>query len=351
MSAAMPWVKLYTEMLDDPKIGKLPDAMKWRFVQLVLLAGECDAEGCIANGDVALTIGEVAWRLRLDETQLAADIEHFKKIGLVSDDDNTLCVVNFTKRQGRPQEDKRAAWRERQARKRAADGANTKTPPPPPEPGPPNDANMSHSALGNVTRDSRVSHAPRVEESREDKKDIAAKPASELSLTHNTSMSNATEPPAVSPPSTTAPQTDRNNVGDALQNIFESALKAKANPALATIRKWGLPAHLAGICEDYADIAKGTIVKASDKGLFVAGAGDINELFKAAGKTYSKAWMAKAIETATWAHAHPRALDKSFRALFKANWKPADAPADDGFKHVGWRQDASGAMVQVVKHV
>lgn len=150
---------------------------------------------------------------------------------------------------------------------------------------------------------------------------------------------------------TPIPQTDRTNTGDALQNIFDRALQAKANPALVTIRKWNLPPQFEGICEDYVDIAKGTIVKASDKGLFVAGATTIHELFKAASKTYSRAWMVKAIETANWTHAHPRALDKAFRELFKLNWKPAGTPDDDGFTHAGFRHNTDGSVTQLVKAV
>lgn len=162
MSAAMPWIKLYTEMLDDPKIGKLSDAMKWRFVQLVLLAGECDAEGCIANGDVALTVEEVAWRLRLDAGQLAADIAQFKKIGLISDDDETLCVVNFTKRQGRPQGERQQRWRENQKNKRAADKQAAKEP----DNTPPDDISIQRTP---VIDDRTMTRRPRVEERREEK--------------------------------------------------------------------------------------------------------------------------------------------------------------------------------------
>ena len=171
MSAAMPWIKLYTEMLDDPKIGKLPDAMKWRFVQLVLLAGECDAEGCIANGDVALTVDEVAWRLRLNAEQLATDIAALKKISLMSDDDGTICVVNFTKRQGRPQGERQQRWRENQKHKRAADKEAKYEP----DNTPKNDVTDERT---HVIDDTTMTRRPRVEESREEKSAAVAAPKS-----------------------------------------------------------------------------------------------------------------------------------------------------------------------------
>lgn len=165
-------------------------------------------------------------------------------------------------------------------------------------------------------------------------------------------IADSTKPKAEAEPSTTAiPQSDRRAEGDALDNIFNSHLKAQANPALATVRKWNLPPHLSGICEDYVDVAKGTTVKASDKKLYIAGASDICELFKASGKTYSRAWMVKAVEATTWTHSHPRALDKTFRELFKTKWQPASTPASSGFQHVGWQKNEHGDMVQIVKAV
>lgn len=113
-SSSMPWIKVYTDILDDPKIGRLPASTKWHFVALCTLAGECDAEGYLVNGDEALTIDDIAWRLREDRAGLASSMETLNKVGLLSiDDDTAWFVTNFAKRQGRPQYEKRAQWRER----------------------------------------------------------------------------------------------------------------------------------------------------------------------------------------------------------------------------------------------
>ncbi len=147
-SSGMPWIKLYNEFLDDPKIGRLSDSSQLLFIKLLLVAGECDAEGALVNGDVSLSIGDLAWRLRLDETALDMSLIDLQREGLIDLAASTYTVVNFSKRQGRPQSVKREQWRERQQRKRD-DVADERS----------------------VTGDTDVSHAPRerVEESREDK--------------------------------------------------------------------------------------------------------------------------------------------------------------------------------------
>ena len=59
------WIKLYLEILDDMEFGELPEFMKWRAIELFLVAGE--------NGDDGLlpSVKRLAWRLRLDEVKIA----------------------------------------------------------------------------------------------------------------------------------------------------------------------------------------------------------------------------------------------------------------------------------------
>ena len=58
------WIKLYHELLDDPKMGTLP-ADLWQFVVgLFLLAGEIDCNGTLPN------VTKIAWRLRYNVTQV-----------------------------------------------------------------------------------------------------------------------------------------------------------------------------------------------------------------------------------------------------------------------------------------
>ncbi len=48
--SSMPWVKIYTEILDDPRVGNLTESAQLRYIQLIILAGECDAEGALVRG-------------------------------------------------------------------------------------------------------------------------------------------------------------------------------------------------------------------------------------------------------------------------------------------------------------
>jgi len=119
MTTSMPWVKIYTEILDDPKIARLGIQTKWRFIELLLVAGECDSEGYIVNGDEPLTIEDIAWRLRTTPEELQPDIDALLGIGIIDiEDDGALLIVNFSQRQGRSQAQKREQWRVRQQKSR-----------------------------------------------------------------------------------------------------------------------------------------------------------------------------------------------------------------------------------------
>ena len=43
------WLKLHYDMLDDWKVGTLPDSLKWRFIQCLLIAGELDEGGLVGD--------------------------------------------------------------------------------------------------------------------------------------------------------------------------------------------------------------------------------------------------------------------------------------------------------------
>ena len=114
MMAGMPWIKIYTEMVDDVKLSRLTDAQKWRFIQLIILAGECDAGGALVTGDSRMTHEDVCWRLRCDSQTLENDIEKMIASGLITEKKGVLTVIKFSERQGPTQETKREAWRRRQ---------------------------------------------------------------------------------------------------------------------------------------------------------------------------------------------------------------------------------------------
>lgn len=112
LSSSMPWVKLWNDFLDDPKIGMLPDSAQLFFVKLLALAGESDAEGYLVNGEAALSVRQIAWRFRMTEQDAQSCIDQLIEAGLAAWDEGYLLVVNFSKRQGRSQMSKREKWAE-----------------------------------------------------------------------------------------------------------------------------------------------------------------------------------------------------------------------------------------------
>jgi hypothetical protein len=117
--SSMPWVKLFTEMLDDVKLGRLTDRHRWRFVALILLAGECDAEGYLVSGESPMSMDDIAWRFRMDVEQLAEEMNALTNIGLLDNTETGWRVCKFSERQGRSQSEKREQWRTSKAKIRA----------------------------------------------------------------------------------------------------------------------------------------------------------------------------------------------------------------------------------------
>ena len=120
----LPWIKLYVDFLNDPKIGRLPDTAKLRFVQLLLLAGEADAEGYLVDGARPLSDEDIAWRLHMQIEALQPDLVALQDAGLLvrEGDDSAFpgayLLESFSTRQGRTENDLRAYWREQKRRQR-----------------------------------------------------------------------------------------------------------------------------------------------------------------------------------------------------------------------------------------
>jgi hypothetical protein len=171
----MPWVKIYTEILDDPKMMDLSTSAKWRFVQFIALAGEFDMNGLLTDGDNPMSVKKIAWRLREAAETIQGDLDQLKAAGLISESDGAICVVNFSARQGRPQSERQRQWRERKRAEREKDktAPESDVTPTPVHP------------VTDVTRDATVTRRPRIEKNRVDKdkdKEIGAptkKPAGE----------------------------------------------------------------------------------------------------------------------------------------------------------------------------
>jgi len=109
--AAKYWIKLYHEMLDDPKMGRLPDTVYRRCIELFLYAGELDNDGHLP------CTNDIAWRLlRQNEAsdEFIESLEHLESVGILERTDTGWLVVKFQDRQA-PVSD---AERQRQFRNR-----------------------------------------------------------------------------------------------------------------------------------------------------------------------------------------------------------------------------------------
>lgn len=89
------WIKLYHEILDDPKMATMPDRLWRRTIEVFLLAGKLskDKSGVIPD------TRQLAWLLRMDTNDLQGDMEQIASAGLLESVPNGWKVINFEKRQ------------------------------------------------------------------------------------------------------------------------------------------------------------------------------------------------------------------------------------------------------------
>ncbi len=121
---AYPWIKLYTEMLHDPKFGRLSEHLQLVFVKLCLEAGEYDD----ARTGILPTLGDLAWILRMEDDTLLEDLTALANVGMVTRENDTWRVTHFEARQRAMTSTERvAALRGRKQKEayRAGDGGAT----------------------------------------------------------------------------------------------------------------------------------------------------------------------------------------------------------------------------------
>jgi len=105
------WIKLYHEILDDPKMGRLSDRLWRRTVEMFLFAGKHEGDGCLPP------IEDMAWSLRVTPEQLQSELDELERIGIIRQDDGAgPFVVHFEQRQA-PVPDADRKRNERQRRR------------------------------------------------------------------------------------------------------------------------------------------------------------------------------------------------------------------------------------------
>lgn len=104
------WIKLYHEIVDDPKMGQLPDHLWRRCIELFLIAGEYNQSGQLPN------LNDTAWRLRTNAEMLEAELNDLARWGITNMVDGHWSVTKFEERQGKPYSMKPDAVRQREHR-------------------------------------------------------------------------------------------------------------------------------------------------------------------------------------------------------------------------------------------
>lgn len=103
----LPWIKLWLESLDDPKLTRLSLAERGAWWGLMGLAGKCEAGGKITSGGQGLDIDEIADALHIkageDRQALESMIAKMEKRGSLQwNEGHTLMVVHYEERQRIP---------------------------------------------------------------------------------------------------------------------------------------------------------------------------------------------------------------------------------------------------------
>jgi len=102
----LPWVKMWLEALDDPKLTRLSLAEKGAWWGMLKLAGKCEADGKLVSGGIGLGIEEIADALHIktdgDLLSLKSMIDKMVERGSLVWNDNTLLMVHYEERQRIP---------------------------------------------------------------------------------------------------------------------------------------------------------------------------------------------------------------------------------------------------------
>lgn len=89
------WIKLYTEIVSDPKMGRLTDRQFRVCINLFALAGVEDHDGLLP------TTTDLAWHLRMSVDDLANDLQALAQVGIIAAVDDVWLIAKWQDRQAR----------------------------------------------------------------------------------------------------------------------------------------------------------------------------------------------------------------------------------------------------------
>ncbi|MBA7685975.1 hypothetical protein ES703_94406 [subsurface metagenome] len=99
----LPWIKLWVEALDDPKLTRLPLAERGAWWGILKLAHKCGAGGKLTSGGVGLTMDEIADGLHIktgeDRAALESMIAQMEKRGSLKWNESALTIIHYDDRQ------------------------------------------------------------------------------------------------------------------------------------------------------------------------------------------------------------------------------------------------------------
>lgn len=92
---ARPWVKLWTDVLDNRRLARAGEAADWLFVRLVLICAEGAGRGVIENGSAE----DIAWRLRKEPLDIEARLVALEQAGAIKRKCNRITLLGWDTRQ------------------------------------------------------------------------------------------------------------------------------------------------------------------------------------------------------------------------------------------------------------
>jgi len=105
------WIKLYHEILHDPKMGRLSDPLWRRTIELFLMAGETGKTGQLPP------LPEMSWTCRITEERMLEDLQALSEFNIVHETEAGWFVTHFEQRQDADTDAERKQYQRKRERK------------------------------------------------------------------------------------------------------------------------------------------------------------------------------------------------------------------------------------------
>lgn len=106
------WLRLYTEILNDPKVQRLPDSLFRAYINFLCIAKEYSDNGVLPPKK------DIAFFLRCPENSVKKFCDGLKKVGLLDEENDSFIIHGWNNRQYDSDNDPTANMRKRRQRER-----------------------------------------------------------------------------------------------------------------------------------------------------------------------------------------------------------------------------------------